>query len=116
MREVAEALPFRDQSFDAALGTFTLHHWTDVSSGLQEIRRVAKRQVILLFEPAESLKFWSVEYFPEFWRCPRRPELRELMMCSRSWRCGGSIQYLCRPTPSTGSPELIGGGPRLAWT
>ena len=26
---------------------------------------MAKRQVILLFEPAESLKFWLVEYFPE---------------------------------------------------
>ena len=61
----AEALPFRDQSFDAALGTFTLHHGTDVSAGLQGIRLVAKWQVILLFEPAESLKFWLVEYFPE---------------------------------------------------
>jgi|TARA_B100000315_G_scaffold20227_1_gene17771 ubiquinone/menaquinone biosynthesis C-methylase UbiE len=61
----AEALPFRDQSFDAALGTFTLHHGTDVSAGLQGIRQVAKWQVILLFEPAESLKFWLVEYFLE---------------------------------------------------
>ena len=29
------------------------------------MRRVAKRQVILLFEPSESLKFWMVGYFPE---------------------------------------------------
>ena len=28
-------------------------------------RRAAKRQVILLFEPAESQKSWLVEYFPE---------------------------------------------------
>lgn len=57
VRGVAEALSFRDQSLDAALGTFTLHHLTDVSAGLLEMRRVAKRQVILLFEPAGSLKF-----------------------------------------------------------
>jgi ubiquinone/menaquinone biosynthesis C-methylase UbiE len=57
VRGVAEALSFRDQNLDAALGTFTLHHLTDVSAGLLEMRRVAKRQVILLFEPAGSLKF-----------------------------------------------------------
>ena len=65
VRGVAEALPFRDQTFDAALATFTFHHWSKVAAGLNEMRRVAKRQVILLFEPAESLKFWLVEYFPE---------------------------------------------------
>jgi ubiquinone/menaquinone biosynthesis C-methylase UbiE len=26
----AESLPFSDGSFDAAMGTFTLHHWTDL--------------------------------------------------------------------------------------
>ena len=65
VRGVAEALPFRDQIFDAALATFTFHHWSKVAAGLNEMRRVAKRQVILLFEPSESLKFWMVGYFPE---------------------------------------------------
>ena len=65
VRGLAEALPFRDHSFDAALATFTLHHWTDLATGLRELRRVANRQVVLLFEPAESLKFWLVDYFPE---------------------------------------------------
>ena len=64
-RAVAEALPFGDQTFDAALATFTLHHWTDIAIGLSEMRRVARRQVILLFEPWESWEFWLVEYFPE---------------------------------------------------
>ena len=65
VRGVAEALPFRDQTLDAALATFTFHHWSKVAAGLNEMRRVAKRQVILLSEPSESLKFWLVEYFPE---------------------------------------------------
>ena len=29
------------------------------------MRRVAKRQVILLFEPWDSWQFWLVEYFPD---------------------------------------------------
>ena len=63
-------VPFRDGTFDAALATFTLHHWTDVAVGLREMRRVAKRQVVLLFEPKESQKFWLVEYFPECMSLP----------------------------------------------
>ncbi len=34
------------------------------------MRRVAGRQVILLFEPRESWKFWLVEYFPECMSLP----------------------------------------------
>jgi len=58
-------VPFRDGTFDAALATFTLHHWTEAAVGLREMRRVADWQVVLLFEPKESQKIWLVEYFPE---------------------------------------------------
>ena len=57
-QRVAEALSFRDGAFDATLTTFTLHHWIEIAVGLREMRRVAGRQVVLLFGPAESLKFW----------------------------------------------------------
>lgn len=67
---VAEALPFRDGTFDATLTTFTLHHWIEIAVGLREMRRLAGRQVVLLFEPAESMKFWLVEYFPECMSLP----------------------------------------------
>ena len=32
---VAEALPFRDGTFDATLATSTLHHWTEIAVGLR---------------------------------------------------------------------------------
>ena len=67
---VAEALPFRDGTFDATLATSTLHHWTEIAVGLRGMRRVSDRQVVLLFEPAESTKFWLVEYFPECMSLP----------------------------------------------
>ena len=38
---VAEALPFEDQSFDAAMAFSTVHHWQDPMAGLRELRRVA---------------------------------------------------------------------------
>ena len=64
VRAVAERLPFPDGCFDAALAVFTLHHWTDVGAGLAELRRVAPRQVLLVFEPMGDI--WLVDdYFPE---------------------------------------------------
>jgi SAM-dependent methyltransferase len=67
----AEALPFRDGSFDAALATLTLHHWDDVNGGLREMRRVSKRQVIFYFENSYSYDYWLVvDYRPEIARLP----------------------------------------------
>jgi SAM-dependent methyltransferase len=47
VQPVAEALPVGDNSFDAALAVLTLHHWPDPDRGLAEIRRVARRAVLL---------------------------------------------------------------------
>ena len=65
IQAVAEALPFGGQTFEAALAILTLHHWIDLANGLSELRRVASRQVILLFEPWVYGQFWLIEYFPE---------------------------------------------------
>lgn len=62
---VAEALPFPDRSFDAALALLTVHHWTSQPEGLAELRRVADRQVITVFEQLVAHEFWLVDYFPE---------------------------------------------------
>lgn len=61
----AEALPFADKMFDAALAVLTVHHWTSPAAGLRELARVARRQVILYFEPLVTHDFWALEYFPE---------------------------------------------------
>ena len=81
VRGVAEALPFADHTFDAALAVLTLHHWGDLPRGLSELRRVAARQVVFLFEPLEVRRFWAVEYFPEAVDVPserRAPGVEEL--------------------------------------
>jgi SAM-dependent methyltransferase len=62
----AEDLPVPDRSFDAAMAVNTLHHWTDLRAGLRELRRVArKRIVIFLRDPASGNPFWLTEdYLP----------------------------------------------------
>jgi SAM-dependent methyltransferase len=43
VRAAAESLPFPDGSFDVALALMTVHHWSDLRRGLDELRRVARR-------------------------------------------------------------------------
>jgi SAM-dependent methyltransferase len=67
---VAEQLPFADRSFDAAMAVSTVHHWTDPIAGLGELRRVARRVVVLTFDASEATRrrrFWLTrDYLPEF--------------------------------------------------
>jgi SAM-dependent methyltransferase len=65
VRGVAEALPFPGRAFDAALAFLTVHHWSDLARGVAELRRVAARQVVFLFESSVTNRFWAIEYFPE---------------------------------------------------
>jgi len=65
VRASAMDLPFRDNTFDAALAMFTVHHWPDQADGLRELARVAKRRVILTWDP-EHLGTWLTrDYFPQ---------------------------------------------------
>jgi SAM-dependent methyltransferase len=63
----AEALPLDDDSVDAALAVLTVHHWSDQRRGLAELRRVARRRVVVFtFDASESDAFWLVrDYLPE---------------------------------------------------
>lgn len=65
VRASAESLPFPDASFDAAMASLTIHHWTDWRAGLREMRRVARQRVVLFTFDAEASDFWLTrDYFP----------------------------------------------------
>jgi SAM-dependent methyltransferase len=89
----AEALPLADDSVDAAMAVLTDHHWRDRAQGLRELRRVARRRVVVFqLDPARAGDFWMTrEYLPTFGRRLRGRSLEELM------RPLGPVQM--RPVP-----------------
>jgi SAM-dependent methyltransferase len=73
----AAAIPLADGEVDAALAVLTIHHWPDLERGFAEMRRVARRIVVLTWDPAMAWSFWlSAEYLPraavewDIARCP----------------------------------------------
>ena len=61
----AEYLPFPNQSFDVVMGVMTMHHWSDVTQGLRELKRVAKNTVLLITHDPNHQGFWLDYYLPD---------------------------------------------------
>jgi SAM-dependent methyltransferase len=61
----AEALPFDDGSFDAAMACVTIHHWEPPEAGLRELRRVARGPVVVFTFDLGHLPAWQLEYLAE---------------------------------------------------
>lgn len=119
----AESLPFADQSFDAAMATFTVHQWQDLARGLAEMRRVTRGPVVVLScDPTALDLFWLAEYAPEAIAVEAR---RYPSMQAIAEGLGGHVDILPVPIPLTctdgfgeayyGRPEnLLDPGARLA--
>ena len=94
---VAEALPFADGQFDAAMTTFSVHQWADLDRGLAEVRRVARGPVLILScDPARVQDFWLNDYAPavlaaEARRYPALARMADLL--------GGTCEVLPVPIP-----------------
>jgi SAM-dependent methyltransferase len=70
----AEALPFPDAHFDAAMCVLSDHHWADRAAGLRELRRVARdRALVFTFDPAFNQAWIVRDYLPEFEQLPGMP-------------------------------------------
>jgi SAM-dependent methyltransferase len=66
IRAVAEALPFADRTFEAAMALLTVHHWSDPMAGLEELRRITRGPIVVLtFDIEVHAAQWIVaEYLP----------------------------------------------------
>ena len=71
VRASATALPFADESFDAALAILTVHHWNDQALGLSELRRVASDRLVIFTWNPDYTGFWLEDYFPEIFDLDR---------------------------------------------
>ena len=81
VRGSAEALPLDSGSYDATMAVLTIHHWSDWRAGLREMRRVARRRIVLFTFDAEDSDFWLTrDYLPALNELDRRtmPRLGEL--------------------------------------
>ncbi|HUZ83923.1 MAG TPA: methyltransferase domain-containing protein [Gaiellales bacterium] len=79
----AERLPFVDGSFDVAMALHSVHHWNDLAAGLSELRRVARRVVVVVGDAQVIDRLWlTAEYFPGMAFCARR-ELRPQAIAER---------------------------------
>jgi SAM-dependent methyltransferase len=61
----AEALPFRQDTFDCAMAILTIHHWSDIERGLSEALRVSKGKIVLLTWIGFASHFWLLDYLPQ---------------------------------------------------
>jgi SAM-dependent methyltransferase len=63
----AEALPVAAAAADAAMALLTVHHWADLAAGIAELRRVARRRIVIFsWDQRVTREFWLVrEYLPE---------------------------------------------------
>jgi SAM-dependent methyltransferase len=68
----ATSLPFRDAAFDASMAILSIHHWLDLDKGLLELRRVARRRILLVTWDPSNPGFWLTDYFPGTLAADRR--------------------------------------------
>jgi len=78
VQAVAEALPFPNGRFDAAMVVLSVHHWEDPRRGLAELRRVARRRVVLAFDPDVHQQLWLMDYIPELAEVSRGPSVEDV--------------------------------------
>ncbi|NEI73966.1 methyltransferase domain-containing protein [Rhizobium lusitanum] len=119
----AEQLPFADQSFDAAMATFTVHQWSDLKRGLGEMRRVTRGPVLVLScDPDLLERSWLHAYAPEMIAVEAR---RYPAMDAIAAALGGNVEVKAVPIPLNcidgfgeayyGRPErMLDPGARLA--
>ena len=93
----ATELPFDDDSFDAAMATFSVHQWADLDRGLAEMRRVATGPVVIMTcDPALVPRFWLSEYVPDV----LVTESRRYPASDRiAAAVGGTVEFLHLPIP-----------------
>jgi SAM-dependent methyltransferase len=94
----ASALPFPDDSFDAAMASVTVHQWPDLEAGLGEMRRVSRGPVVILtFSPQVPEEWWQPVYVPELYEVEARrmPALDRIQAA-----LGGTSEVRVVPIPA----------------
>ncbi len=91
----AESLPFKDGAFDVATAFLTIHHWSDLETGLREALRVAQKRLVMLTWIGFVGDFWLLDYLPQI------KEIDEPLFPSlgRLGRLLGTVRVIAVPIP-----------------
>ena len=126
VRAGAESLPIVSGWADVAMALLSVHHWSDWRAGLMEMRRVAKRRLVLTYDPEFHAEFWLIrDYMPEVatFERSRVPPVDEIALVPGGnisivpltvpWDCLDGVlpAHWRRPTTyldATGSSMLLG--------
>ena len=67
IQAAAESIPLGDDAADAVMALLTVHHWTDLEAGVAEMRRIARRRIVVLtWDQSVTRETWLLsEYLPE---------------------------------------------------
>ena len=67
IQAAAESIPLSDDAADAVMALLTVHHWTDLEAGVAEMRRIARRRIVVLtWDQSVTRETWLLsEYLPE---------------------------------------------------
>ncbi len=87
VQAVAESLPLRDKCVSGATAILTIHHWSNLELGLQELVRISRDRIAIFTWDPDAPPFWlTKDYFPVLADRDRRrfPEIASL---SRSLGC-----------------------------
>lgn len=107
IRGYAEDLPLATDSVDAALACLTLHYWADWRIGVRELRRVArKRVVIFTYDQTYAKRFWLMrDYLPKLARLngARFPAIAEQVVAT-----GDDVRIEPVPIPHDCEDGLLG--------
>jgi SAM-dependent methyltransferase len=97
VQALAEALPLRNDSVDCASAILTIHHWTLPLQGLAEMRRVARKRIVLLTWDQDVWEsFWLIrEYLP----CVGEFDRSRAVAISTIERALGDCKIQCIPIP-----------------
>ncbi len=92
----AEALPFDDGAFDAAMACVTIHHWEPPEAGLAELRRVSRGPVVVFTFELDCLPAWQLQFLREGVAAerPRYPAIADVAAA-----LGGRTRVERIPTP-----------------
>ena len=99
VRALAQQLPFRDSSVDAAMAILSLHHWhPDQEPGVLEMCRVARREIVIAtVDPAVSGQMWLMaDYLHEVAELDNR--IMPLPQTVAAW-IGGDVATTIVPVP-----------------